>query len=292
MTKVDDEMAQEFLRLSDLGHTYVDIGKQFSVNHRTVSDWVKRARNFTQRRHWEEIVNALDTRYMDEHHQMLLATARGVLRAVDTPLPMVNQGQQAMVLMDYHVIANLRCREELLARRGISSGLEEIGASLNDDYDLLEGMAVKLREGLLQHVPGLRASVDLWASDWQAFRDQRVPLVQETAGALEQSGQTAEAAHELAGRAVGMVLTREVGDREAGEINDDTIGDDLGFAVDQVTLRMDPIRETQKNIRAAAATCRSLVEDLILRGGPPGRCPSCPEGARTEAGTGRQGSRT
>ena len=46
MTKVDDEMALEFLRLSELGHTYVDIGKRFDVNHRTVSEWVKRSREF------------------------------------------------------------------------------------------------------------------------------------------------------------------------------------------------------------------------------------------------------
>ena len=78
MTKVDGEMAQEFLRLSDLGHSYIDIGNRFGVNHRTVSDWVKRTRGFTQKRHWEEILRGLDTKYMDEHHQLLLATGRGI----------------------------------------------------------------------------------------------------------------------------------------------------------------------------------------------------------------------
>jgi len=62
MTKVDDEMALEFLRLSELGHTYVDIGKRFDVNHRTVSEWVRRGREFSRTRHWQQIGRDQDTR--------------------------------------------------------------------------------------------------------------------------------------------------------------------------------------------------------------------------------------
>ena len=197
MTKVDDEMAQEFLRLSDLGHSYVDIGKRFLVNHRTVSDWVKRARNFTQKRHWQEIVNGLDTRYMDDHHQLLLATARGVLRAVETPLSFLDPGQQAAVLVDYQVITSLQDKGELLARRGINAGSQEIGASFSGDDALLEGMAIKLREGLLQHLPEFRLALEQWASDWQNFRDQRDTLVHETARARNQGKEPDEARLEL-----------------------------------------------------------------------------------------------
>ena len=70
MTKVDDEMALEFLRLSELGHTYVDIGKRFDLNHRTVSEWVRRRREFSRTRHWQRIGRDQDTRYMNEHHQL------------------------------------------------------------------------------------------------------------------------------------------------------------------------------------------------------------------------------
>ena len=72
MTKVDDEMALQFLRLSELGHTYVAIGKRFDVNHRTVSEWVRRGREFSRTRHWQQIGRDQDARYMDEHHQLLL----------------------------------------------------------------------------------------------------------------------------------------------------------------------------------------------------------------------------
>ena len=147
-------------------------------------------------------------------------------------------------------------------------------------------------EGLLQHLPELRVEVDLWASNWQAFRVQRDKLVQDTAGALKQSGKTDEAAHDLARRAVGIALTGEFGDGGEDRINVGQTGQDLDSAVCQVTPRMDPIRDARERIRAAVATCRSLVEDLVLRGGPPGRCTSCPEGARTVARKGRQGSRT
>jgi len=57
----------------------------------------------------------------------------------------------------------------------------------------------------------------------------------------------------------------------------------LARAVAQVIPRMDGVRQTHGRIGAAAVTCLGLVEDLVLRGGPPGRCSSCPEGARSDA---------
>ena len=62
-----------------------------------------------------------------------------------------------------------------------------------------------------------------------------------------------------------------------------TSDDELARAVAQVIPRMDGVRQTRGRIGADAVTCLGLVEDLVLRGGPPGRCPSCPEGVRTGA---------
>ena len=119
MTKVDDEMALEFLRLSDLGHTYVDIGKRFDVNHRTVSEWVRRGREFSQTRHWQQIGRDQDARYMDEHHQLLLATAHGIRKAVETPPSNSDEGQQAAVLVIHHVLVGLFGQQPLQHRRDL-----------------------------------------------------------------------------------------------------------------------------------------------------------------------------
>ena len=59
--------------------------------------------------------------------------------------------------------------------------------------------------------------------------------------------------------------------------------DELAWAVAQVRPRMDGVRQARGRISAAAVTCLGMVEDLVLRGGPPGSCVSCPEGARAGA---------
>jgi hypothetical protein len=185
-------------------------------------------------------------------------------------------------LVIHHVLVGLQDREELLARRGIRAGADDSGASVGNDDPFLEGIAIKLRDGLLEHLPELRAALDEWASHWQVFRERRETLVQETAGALGQRPNTAEVAHELARRAVGLALAGEFGnggDRVDGGLADD----ELAWAVAQVIPRMDGVRQTHGRIGAAAVTCLGMVEDLVLRGGPPGRCLSCPEGVRTGA---------
>ena len=45
-----------------------------------------------------------------------------------------------------------------------------------------------------------------------------------------------------------------------------TSDDELARAVAQVIPRMDGVRQSRGRIGAAAVTCLSLVEDLVLRG--------------------------
>ena len=85
---------------------------------------------------------------MDEHHQLLLATAHGIRRAVETPPSTSDEGQQAAVLVIHHVLVGLQDREELLARRGIRAGAADSGASVGNDDTFLECIAIKLREVL------------------------------------------------------------------------------------------------------------------------------------------------
>ena len=274
MTKVPMEKAQEFLRLHKDGHSYVEIAKDNNLNNKTVSDRVRWAEDFNNAQHWNEIGKDLDTRHMQEHHQMLLAAARGVLTAVSTLPRLVGDSQLAQVLVETQVFTRLQNLEEILASRGINVISGEPGDSADGDWDLLRGMAVKLHEGLLQHLPELKTVEDRWASYWQQFRDEKDVMVEETANVLLKRGGTAEEANRLASDAVNIVL----GDGSVDIVNEDQPVPELIFAVGQAEGRSDIAREALVGLRASVTDCRTVVEEVVLRGGPPGRCHSCPGG--------------
>jgi len=274
MTKVNMELALELRRLHNLGSSFVDLGKQYGLNNKTVSDWVNKAEEFVKDQHWNEIGKDLDTRLMREHHQMLLAAALGVSRAVATPPQLVGPGQSADVLVDYHVLTGLQGLEEILAERGIDNMSGDMGSRRSDDMELLERMSAKLGSGLFHHLPELQAAKEQWSSDWQRFRDEKDKLVKETAGALVQRGRAADLAHQLASNAVGQALASEIGERVGEEPPDP----ELDFAVEQADSRSVDARGALARVSASVAACRGMVEDIFLRGAPPGRCPSCPGG--------------
>ena len=274
MTKVPMEKAQEFLRLHKDGHSYVEIAKDNNLNNKTVSDRVRWAEDFNNAQHWNEIGKDLDTRHMQEHHQMLLAAARGVLTAVSTLPRLVGDSQLAQVLVETQVFTRLQNLEEILASRGINVISGEPGDSADGDWDLLRGMAVKLHEGLLQHLPELKTVEDRWASYWQQFRDEKDVMVEETATVLIKRVGTVEEANRLASEAVNIVL----GDGNVNIVNEDQPVPELIFAVDQAEGRSENARKALVGLRASVTDCRTVVEEVVLRGGPPGRCHSCPGG--------------
>ena len=77
--------------------------------------------------------------------------------------------------------------------------------------------------------------------------------------------------------AVEIALNSDTGDQTDGALSDS----DLHFAVQQAVPRMGPTREAFDMNSSSADVCRELIADLLLMGGPPGRCSSCPEGAET-----------
>ena len=271
MTKVNLEFAQELLRLHDLGHSFVDLAKTYSLDNKTVSSWVKKAEDSKKELHWADIAKDLDTQLQKEHHQMLLAAARGVLRAVETPPKSIGPSQSAEVLLKTQVLAELQKLEEILANRGINAVMGEPGFSGEDDWNLLEGMAAKLQVGLFQHLPELEEAKEKWASDWKRFRDEKDELVKSTARALVHMEWDAAAAEQSASDAVDMLLGGEM----AGRDHEDPHDPALNSAVAQAKPRWDSALDALARVRTSVASCRWLVEDVLLRGGPPGRCNSC-----------------
>ena len=108
MPRVDIENAQKILRLSNEGFSYTAIGKELHFNNKTVSLWVKKAKEAEKARVMEVTGTDLNTRYTGEHHKMLLAAARGVYKAVSAPRPPARENQEAGVLLEHQVLTGLK----------------------------------------------------------------------------------------------------------------------------------------------------------------------------------------
>ena len=94
------------------------------------------------------------------------------------------------------------------------------------------------------------------------------------AGALVKSKRYADVSDQLVSDGVQIALQREIGDW----VDELRLNPKLEFAVGQAKPRLDPALDALVKIRVSGATCRGLVEDVLLRGGPPGKCNSCPSG--------------
>ena len=81
-------------------------------------------------------------------------------------------------------------------------------------------------------------------------------------------------AKELASNAVDLLLKSEI----EGMNYEDPPASELEFAVFQARGRLDTALDALRRVRVSIAFCRGLVEDVFLRGGPPGRCHCCPRG--------------
>ena len=272
MPRVDIENARKIIRLSNEGLSYTAIGKELHLNNKTVSLWVKKAKESERTRVVEVTGTDLNTRYTGEHHKMLLAAARGVYNAVSTPRPPVRENQEAGVLLEHQVLTGLQDLEGLLADRGVHVRPGEPGGTWDGDPELLETMAARLREGLFQHIPELGEVVKTWSSSRDELRVRQSAVVEQVAAVLSQRSQVeGDAAREIASQALERVLFEEAGGLTDGE----SPGEDLDFALRQVDSRMDDVREPLGRVKASAADCKALVADLLLWGGAAGKCGAC-----------------
>jgi hypothetical protein len=272
MPRVAIEDAQKILRLSNQGLSYSAIGKRLGYNNKTVSLWVKKAKESEKTRVMEVTGTDLNTRYTGEHHKMLLAAARGVYKAVSTPLPSVREGQEAKVLLEHQVLTGLQDLKDLLADRGVHVRPGEPGGTGDRDPELLETMAARLREGLFQHLPDLGEAVETWSSSRDELRVRQSEVVEQVTAVLVQRRQLEEgAAREIASRALELVLSGRMSDLTDVESSDEN----LAFAVGQVEPRMDRVREPIGRVTSSADDCKALVADLLLWGGASGKCDAC-----------------
>jgi len=277
MPRVDIEIARKIVRLSNEGLSYTAIGKELHLNNKTVSLWVKKAKELEKARVMEVTGTDLNTRYTGEHHKMLLAAARGVYKAVSTARPPVRENQEAGVLLEHQVLTGLQSLEGLLADRGLHARPGEPGGTRDGDPELLETMAARLRVGLFQHIPELGEAVKTWSSSWEELRVKQSEVMEQVAGVLMQRRQVeGDAAREIASQAIDLVLSGRMNDLADEESSDEG----LAFAVRQVEPRMDSVWKPLGRVTGSAADAKSLVADLLLWGGAAGKCSACAVGGK------------
>jgi len=272
MPRADLEIAREFLRLSDEGLSYNAIGQKLGFNNKTVSFWVRKAKASEKTRLIETTGTDLNTRYTSEHHRMILAAARGVLKAVSAPLSSALEGQETKVLLEHQILIMLQDMDDILSSRGINIRPGEPGDANDSGSDLLETMAASLRQGLFQHLPKLGDVIETWSYNRDELRVKRSETMAEVTSVLTQFRQVSDnAATDLASKAFELVLSGEV----TVLIDEESYRDDLDFAVKQTDIRTDGLRELLRRMNHSVADCKELVADLLLWGGAPGKCRTC-----------------
>ena len=272
MPRVDIENAQKIIRLSNQGLSYTAIGKELNFNNKTVSLWVKKAKEAEKARVMEVTGTDLNTRYTGEHHKMLLAAARGVYNAVSTPFPSARENQEAGVLLEHHVLTGLQSLEDLLADRGVIVQPGEPSGTRYGDLDILESLAERLMAGLFQHLPELGEAVEAWSFSWDELCKNRSEVLEQVTSVLIQIRQISEnSAEEIASNTLKQLLSPEI----KSLTDEESLSNDLAFAVRQVDSRIDNVREPFARVESSASECKEMVASLLLWGGAVGKCDTC-----------------
>ncbi len=310
VAKITVEMVSEFIRLHQQGYSYRAIGRTYKVDSRTVKDRIDKAKKAKEEEYWEAVSRQVDARYLDEHYRLLVHVALAVLNAVRTqPLfTRTQDGAEALL----HRMTESGLGEpalDLLAGRGVdldtlstTSVPDEIGETPK------RRLVHRLLDGLMEHEAGLSQAVDQWEESWDQFQHHRADLGQQANGLfvgkkIEEGVATALGAA-VADEVLGSTLLhREMGalEVEACEEGKTTIVLIRGSSGEADALCSGPERDMRpvvgayacvlsqlrhkerigsvvavyKSLRKSVSRIEDLVDILVLKGHPWGRCALC-----------------
>jgi hypothetical protein len=289
---ISDELVAEFIRLRQAGQSYRTIGITCKVDPRTVKGWVDREIQGKGKEHWEAVSRQVDSKYLDEHYQLLISIASGLQNVVRTKSMDFVYEQDADVLIDNAIQIGLQRAGDLLKERGI---------------DTTNRMSRRLLDALTEHEPQLKVALDNWKSRWNGFEKIRSELARQGASLFEQKKVSHEAAETL-----GIAVSREgitkslYGEEPYSSLVEDISNEQARlirhnqqtsrevykgskqevkaaknayeFVLQQISHegRMRPIEESYKSLMVSAQATEDIVERLVLVGRPQGQCSLCP----------------
>ena len=311
MAKITGEMVADFIRLHRQGFSYRAIGQRYEVDGRTVKARIDKANKAKEEEYWEAVSRQVDAKYLDEHYRLLVHVALAVSNAVRTQ-PLIARAQdRAEALLHRMIEGGLgEPALDLLAGRGVdlntlatTSVPDKIGETPK------KRLVQRLLHGLMEHEFALSQAVEQWKESRDRFQDERDELGQQAQG-LFVSGETVrvEAAtalgaagadevlrstllhHEIRaleveerteGRAVLVLVSGS--SREAEEVCSGPEAEMRSAAgayahvLSQLRLegRLGPVVTTYETLMDSVARIEDLVDTLVLRGHPRGRCALC-----------------
>ena len=184
MAKITAEMVSEFIRLHQQGYSYRAIGRTYKVDSRTVKDRIDKAKKAKEEEYWEAVSRQVDAKYLDEHYRLLVHVALAVLNAVRTQPLFARAQDRAAALLDRMTEGSLgEPALDLLTGRGVDldtlptmSVPDEIGETPK------RRLVQRMLHGLMEHESALSQAVEQWEGCWDRFQERRAEHGQEAQG--------------------------------------------------------------------------------------------------------------
>ena len=275
---IGDDVVAQAARLRGAGLSFKAIGKKLGIDPRTAKSSIEKGAALDQTRHWESVEQRLDARYLEEHYRLLLYACAGLMQAIETDI--LGVSIDADVLVSNKIERALIPAKDLLVQRGI---LTEPG--LLEDPSVPIEVIHRLREGLMEHEPGLAQAVNGpggWVKSWRRFQVVRRELIEQARGLLSQKGLDTGLADQIAEEQVRRTIQRESNDEPSSR---DYSGPgtreeqyDLTEVLRQVSHpeRLFDLEEAAHDLAESVVRVREEVRGLQIRGRPSGRCGLCP----------------
>lgn len=307
-TKVTGELAANWVRRHQRGESFRSIGREHKVDPRTIQIWVQKLTQEKEKEHWEMVSRQVDSKYLDEHHRLLLRVAIALLNATHAD-PVVNHDSDAEHLLANSMTSVSRQTVEILKGRGINLDPEwgdAMGSTRLRD-EAVTRLSWKLLDALMQHEPQLEKAVNQWKGCWAGFQQAHLKLAEMVRNLFKQRQMPDNIAENLKWPTVGEALEGELpggsscasrlvlldgerakivrycpdferplcqGSREDMKAAKESYDKVLPQA--RHKERIGPVVNAYNDLQRAVRRVEDLVDRLVLMGKPQGQCTLCP----------------
>ncbi len=311
VAKITGEMVADFVRLHQQGLSYRAIGQIYKVDGRTVKARIDKAKTAKDEEYWEGVSRQVDAKYLDEHYRLLAHVALALLNAVRTQ-PLIAPAEDGAEALLHRMTEGGLGEPALDLLKGRGLDLDTLPTtSVGDKIGETPKMRLvqRLLQGLMEHEAALSQAVEQWKESRDRFQRDRVGFGQQSQGLFAGGKTVRDAAAAALGPAVADEVLRstllgletgalEVEKREeekaaivlvrgsSGESEDICSGPEAemrsaagayAHVLSQLRLegRLGPVVTTYETLMDSVAHIEDLVDTLVLRGHPRGRCALC-----------------
>ena len=311
-------MVAEWVQLRRQGRSFAAIARDYGVDSRTVQSRIANFERLQEREHWEVVSRQVDTVYLQEHYRLLTRTALELVSAVIVDPLSLDTFWDADKWLQFKVKLDSGQASEVLLGRGLE---------LNPVVPRMEArpltgpqLADMLVTALLEHEPQLQKLVKAWRDSWNTLMEHRMDLAIQAISLLTQFGVEKNVAESVDAALAYRTLESAIRQRDFGSLAVierreggldlvldsgslvNTIFKGTQQQIDQVVAahpqviaqltldgRLVPIKNTLARLSNSTNEIRGIIDILVLRGRPDGRCYLCP-GAGVTKGRGRKRS--